>query len=119
MRIGVCLNPGHHPDRATSDNAEWDLQVIRWADELGFAEAWIGEHLTVPWEGCPAPDLLIAQAVRETERIRLGPASLNLPYHHPATLAHRLAYLDRITDGRLNLGIGAGGTLTDWQLFGI
>jgi alkanesulfonate monooxygenase SsuD/methylene tetrahydromethanopterin reductase-like flavin-dependent oxidoreductase (luciferase family) len=119
MRIGVCLNPGHRPGRRIRDNAEWDLQVIRWADELGFAEAWIGEHMTVPWEGVTAPDLLIAQALRETERIRLGTSSLNLPYHHPATLAHRLAYLDQIADGRLNLGIGAGGTLTDWQLFGI
>jgi alkanesulfonate monooxygenase SsuD/methylene tetrahydromethanopterin reductase-like flavin-dependent oxidoreductase (luciferase family) len=119
MRIGVCLNPGHRPGNRIADNAAWDLQVIRWADELGYSDAWIGEHLTVPWEGVPAPELLIARALDQTTQIRLGPAALNVPFHHPAMLAHRLAYLDQIAEGRLNLGVGASGTLTDWALFGI
>jgi alkanesulfonate monooxygenase SsuD/methylene tetrahydromethanopterin reductase-like flavin-dependent oxidoreductase (luciferase family) len=119
MKLGLCLNPGHRPGTPIRDAAEWDLQLIRWADELGYSEAWIGEHLTVPWESCAAPDLLIAQAFRETSQIRIGPASLNLPLHHPAMVAHRIAYLDHLSGGRLNLGIGASGTLTDWQLFGI
>jgi alkanesulfonate monooxygenase SsuD/methylene tetrahydromethanopterin reductase-like flavin-dependent oxidoreductase (luciferase family) len=119
MRIGVCLNPGHRPGQPIRENAAWDLQVIRWADELGFSEAWVGEHLTVPWEGCPAPDLLIAQALEQTSQIRLGPASLNLPFHHPAMAAHRMAYLDHLSGGRLNLGVGASGTVTDWQMFGV
>lgn len=119
MRIGVCLNPGHRPGNRIADNAEWDLRVIRWADELGYSEAWFGEHLTVPWEGVPAAELLIARAIGETSRIRLGPVALSVPFHHPAMLAHRLAYLDQIAAGRLNLGVGASGTRTDLELFGI
>lgn len=119
MKMGLFLNPGRRPGTPIRDAAAWDLEMIRWADELGYSEVWIGEHLTVPWESCPAPDLLIAQALKETTRIRLGPASLNLPLHHPAMVAHRIAYLDHLSDGRLNLGIGASGTLTDWHLFGI
>lgn len=119
MRLGVCLNPAHRPGMPVTESAAFDLQVVRWAEELGYAEVWFGEHLTVPWEACPAPDLLIAQALKDTETIRLGPASMNLPLHHPAMAAHRIAYLDRLAGGRLNLGIGASGTVTDWQLFGI
>lgn len=119
MKIGLCLNPAHRPGTPVIESSEGDLQLVRWAEELGYSEVWFGEHLTVPWEGCPAPDLSIAQALRETDEIRLGTASLNLPLHHPAMVAHRVAYLDKLSGGRLNLGLGASGTLTDWQLFGV
>jgi alkanesulfonate monooxygenase SsuD/methylene tetrahydromethanopterin reductase-like flavin-dependent oxidoreductase (luciferase family) len=119
MKLGLCLNPAHKPGTPVTESSDRDLQLVRWAEELGYSEVWFGEHLTVPWEGCPAPDLLIAQALRETSEIRLGTASMNLPLHHPAMAAHRIAYLDNLAGGRFNLGIGASGTLTDWQLFGI
>lgn len=119
MDLGIFMYPGHRPDKSLGEGAEWDLEMIRWADELGYSMVWIGEHFTVPWETCPAPDLLIAQALRETDRVRLGAGSHSLPYHHPAALAHRVAYLDHLSKGRLNFGIGASGTPTDLHLFGI
>lgn len=119
MELGLFLNPGHRPGTPVRDAVNRDLELIRWSEDLGYKDVWVGEHLTVPWESCPAPDLLIAQAFRETSQIRIGPASLNLPLHHPAMVAHRIAYLDHLSGGRLNLGIGASGTATDWQLFGI
>lgn len=119
MDLGMFMYPGHKPDKPLSEGAEWDLELIRWADELGYSQVWIGEHYTAPWETCPAPDLLIAQALRETDRVRLGAGSHNLPYHHPAALAHRVAYLDHLAKGRLNFGIGASGTLSDLHLFGV
>ena len=63
--------------------------MLRWLDELGYAECWIGEHHTAPWEPHPAPDLLIAQALMQTKNIRIGPGGFLLPYHHPAELANR------------------------------
>jgi alkanesulfonate monooxygenase SsuD/methylene tetrahydromethanopterin reductase-like flavin-dependent oxidoreductase (luciferase family) len=119
MDLGIFMYPGHKPDQPLGEGAEWDLELIRWADELGYKEVWIGEHFTVPWETCPAPDLLVAQALMETDRIRLGAGSHSLPYHHPAALAHRVAYLDHLSKGRLNFGIGASGTPSDLHLFGI
>jgi alkanesulfonate monooxygenase SsuD/methylene tetrahydromethanopterin reductase-like flavin-dependent oxidoreductase (luciferase family) len=119
MDLGIFMYPGHKPDMPLSEGAEWDLEIIRWADELGYSTVWIGEHFTAPWETCPAPDLLIAQALRETDRVRLGAGSHSLPFHHPAALAHRVAYLDHLSKGRLNFGIGASGTPTDLHLFGI
>ena len=73
MQFGYFAMPSHPPERPLKDGHEWDLQVIRWLDELGFTEAWIGEHHTAPWEPHPAPDLLVAQALMQTKNIRLGP----------------------------------------------
>jgi alkanesulfonate monooxygenase SsuD/methylene tetrahydromethanopterin reductase-like flavin-dependent oxidoreductase (luciferase family) len=117
MELGLFLMPSHPPERSLSDGARWDLEVLRRADALGYTEAWIGEHFTVSWEPCPAPDLLISRALAETQRIRLAPGAHILPYHHPAELAHRVAYLDHLSQGRLMLGVGASGIPSDWSMF--
>jgi alkanesulfonate monooxygenase SsuD/methylene tetrahydromethanopterin reductase-like flavin-dependent oxidoreductase (luciferase family) len=91
----------------------------RWLDQLGYAEAWIGEHHTAPWEPHPSPDLLVVEGFRQTEKIRLGPGGFLLPYHHPAELANRVAMLDHISGGRLNFGIAASGLPSDWALFNV
>ncbi|MGH7095697.1 MAG: LLM class flavin-dependent oxidoreductase, partial [Stellaceae bacterium] len=117
MQYGLFTMPSHPPERALHDGHRWDLQTLRWADELGFFEAWIGEHHTAPWEPHPAPDLLIAQALMQTSRIRLAPGGFLLPYHHPAELANRVAMLDHLADGRLNFGVAASGLPSDWAMF--
>ena len=117
MKLGLFLMPSHPPERSLYDGAQWDLEVLRRADALGYTEAWIGEHFTVAWEPCPAPDLLISRALAETQRIKLAPGAHILPYHHPAELAHRVAYLDHLAQGRLMLGVGASGIPSDWNMF--
>jgi alkanesulfonate monooxygenase SsuD/methylene tetrahydromethanopterin reductase-like flavin-dependent oxidoreductase (luciferase family) len=119
MDIGLFMMPGHPPERDVYAGIEWDLEQLSRADELGFTEAWIGEHFTVGWEPCPAPDLVIAQALRQTKRIRLAPGAHLLPYHHPAELAHRVAFLDHLAQGRYMLGAGAGAYMSDAKLFGV
>src|SRR5262249_45823831 len=119
MQYGLFTMPSHPPERSLYDGHRWDLQTLRWADELGFAEAWIGEHHTAPWEPHPAPDLLIAQALMETKRIRLAPGGFLLPYHHPAELANRVAMLDHMAQGRLNFGVAASGLPSDWAMFNV
>src|SRR3954452_14824899 len=104
MEIGYFTMPSHPPECGLKEGQEWDLQVLRWLDELGYQEAWIGEHHTAPWEPHPAPDLILAQAFLQTKNIRLGPGGFLLPYHHPAELANRVAMLDHLSGGRLNFG---------------
>ena len=119
MQFGYFTMPSHPPERPLKDGHEWDLQVIRWLDELGFTECWIGEHHTAPWEPHPSPDLLVAQALMQTKNIRLGPGGFLLPYHHPAELANRVAMLDHISGGRLNFGVAAAGLPSDWAMFNV
>jgi alkanesulfonate monooxygenase SsuD/methylene tetrahydromethanopterin reductase-like flavin-dependent oxidoreductase (luciferase family) len=115
----MFLMPNHPPERSMYDATQWDLRMIEEADKLGYTECWIGEHFTVPWEPIPSPDLLIAQALLRTKNIKLAPGAHLLPYHNPVELAHRVAYLDHLAQGRFMLGIGAGGTVTDWELFNV
>ena len=119
MQLGYFAMPSHPPERGLKAGHDWDLQVLRWLDELGYEEAWIGEHHTAPWEPHPAPDLLIAQALMETTRIRLGPGGFLLPFHHPAELANRVAMLDHLSGGRLNFGVAASGLPSDWAMFNV
>jgi alkanesulfonate monooxygenase SsuD/methylene tetrahydromethanopterin reductase-like flavin-dependent oxidoreductase (luciferase family) len=119
MDFGYFTMPSHPPERSLKAGFEWDLQTFRWCDELGFTEAWIGEHHTAPWEPNPSPDLLVAQALLQTKRLRIGPGGFLLPYHHPAELANRVAMLDHISEGRLMFGVAASGLPTDWSMFNV
>jgi alkanesulfonate monooxygenase SsuD/methylene tetrahydromethanopterin reductase-like flavin-dependent oxidoreductase (luciferase family) len=119
MQVGAFMMPSHPPERDIGEGLRWDLDQLALLDSLGFAEAWIGEHYTAPWEPCPAPDLLIAQALQRTEQIKLCPGAHLLPYHNPVELAHRVAYLDHMAQGRYMLGVGISALPGDLQLFGV
>ena len=119
MKLGAFVMPSHPPERGILDGVRWDLRQLAQLDRLGFHEAWIGEHFTAPWEPNPAPDLLIAQALLMTERIKLCPGAHLLPYHHPVELAHRVAFLDHLAQGRYMLGVGISALPSDLQLFDV
>jgi alkanesulfonate monooxygenase SsuD/methylene tetrahydromethanopterin reductase-like flavin-dependent oxidoreductase (luciferase family) len=119
MDFGLFMMPLHPPSRAFADAYDRDIEQIVLADKLGFREAWVGEHLTERWENAPAPDLLLAQALALTERIKLGTGVTLLALHDPVYLAHRLAMLDHMARGRFQWGIGGGAIPTDLSLFGL
>jgi alkanesulfonate monooxygenase SsuD/methylene tetrahydromethanopterin reductase-like flavin-dependent oxidoreductase (luciferase family) len=64
------------------------------------------------------PEIFIARALGETKQIRMGPAPVCLNQHHPAHVACRLAFLDHLSKGRLNLCFGAGSVTADQELYG-
>ncbi|MFJ8860936.1 LLM class flavin-dependent oxidoreductase [Streptomyces sp. NPDC102451] len=82
------------------------------AEELGFHAAYTYDHLAWrsfrdgPWFGA-VPTLTAAAAA--TERLRLGTLVTSPNFRHPVTLAKDLITLDDVSDGRITLGIGAGG----------
>lgn len=119
MKAGVFMMPSHPPERSLYDGHQWDLDHLELADKLGFHEAWMGEHFTAPWEPNPAPDLLIAQGLQRTKNIKLCPGAHLLPYHHPVELAHRVAFLDHMAQGRFMFGVGTSGLPSDWKLFNV
>ena len=65
------------------------------------------------------PEIFIAKAVAMTERIRFGPAPVCLQYHHPVHVANRLAFLDHLSHGRLNVCFGPGAIPTDMEVYGV
>ena len=127
LPLDPSLNTDKPPDAVTKVGfdctiplvGQVDLEELERLDSFGFEEAWIGEHFTSQWEPCPAPDLLIAQGLQRTTHIRLGSLGHLLSYHHPIELAHRVAYLDHMAQGRYNLGVGISALPTDHQLFAL
>src|SRR5262245_54959578 len=119
MEFGLFMMPLHPPHRGFADAYDRDIDQIILADQLGFREAWVGEHLTERWENAPAPDLLIAQALALTRNIRLGTGVTLLALHDPVYLAHRVAMLDHMARGRFQWGIGGGAIPTDLALRGL
>ena len=119
MQFGLFMMPLHPPHRSFADSYERDVEQIVLADQLGFREAWVGEHLTERWENAPAPDLLIAQALALTKHVKLGTGVTLLALHNPVYLAHRVAMLDHMARGRFQWGIGGGAIPTDMALFGL
>src|SRR5438477_11555311 len=106
-------------DDAWSESAVYDsdVQQMLAAESLGYQSVWIAEHHFNDYGLCPAPQVLAAFVAARTSRLRLGMGVSLLPLHHPVDLAEELAVLDVVSGGRLDIGIGRGGTLQDYQTF--
>ncbi|MDX6740488.1 LLM class flavin-dependent oxidoreductase [Actinocorallia sp. A-T 12471] len=103
MNVGVVLWPVH----------EWPEMGRVWqrAEELGFHTGWLYDHLA--WRGhSPWDEALtsLAAAAATTSRIRLGTLVTSPNFRHPLPTAHAIKTLDRISGGRITVGVGAGGT---------
>ena len=118
MQLGLFTMPLHPPGANFTETLKSDLAQIVALDEMGYDEAWIGEHFTSEWENIPSPELFIAQALALTKRIRLGTGVSCMPNHNPFVLASRIAQLDHMAEGRFNWGIGTGSFPGDMQVFG-
>jgi alkanesulfonate monooxygenase SsuD/methylene tetrahydromethanopterin reductase-like flavin-dependent oxidoreductase (luciferase family) len=101
------------PSREALLWAKSDLNVVleaaRHAEESGYDSVWVGDSLLARPRGEPL--LLLAGIAGVTTRVNLGTAVLLPLLRHPLSLAHGLATLDRIAEGRLIVGIGPGAEL--------
>ena len=119
MKFGLFMMPLHPPGRPPAETYDEDLDLVRRADRLGFSEIWVGEHMMLPWENMPTPELFIARALGETEQIVFGTGVVLLHFHDPVQVAHRIAMLDHLAKGRFMFGIGSGGTPSDAEMLRI
>lgn len=119
MKFSIFMMPLHHPTENPSLAFERDIELIRYCDELGYDEFFIGEHHSGGWETMPAPEMALAKASAHAHRIRLGTSVISVPFHHPFHVAERMAFLDHLTRGRAILGVGPCALVTDKNLFGL
>jgi alkanesulfonate monooxygenase SsuD/methylene tetrahydromethanopterin reductase-like flavin-dependent oxidoreductase (luciferase family) len=108
--------PIHPPGRVLAETLEENRELVLLADELGFTEGYIGEHITDAAENITSALIFIAWLLRETKRIRLGTGTINLPNHHPAMVAAEVALLDHMAKGRFLFGISPGGLPSDAEV---
>lgn len=86
------------------------LEQITYAEEMGFDSVWFSEHHFRPvWSHNSAPDLTLAAVSQRTSRIRLGIGVVLAPIHHPLHVAARMATLDILSHGRVDVGLGRTG----------
>ncbi len=119
LNFGIFLAPFHRPGDNPTYALRRDMELIEKLDELGFDEAWIGEHHSAGWEIIASPEIFIAAAAERTRNIRLGSGVTSLPYHHPLLVAQRFVQLDHMTKGRVMLGCGPGALVSDAYMMGI
>ncbi len=119
LRHGIFLAPFHPLDEDPTQAIHRDLELVEWLDELGYDEAWIGEHHSAGYEIIASPELFIAAAAERTRHIKLGTGVVSLPYHSPLMVANRILQLDHMTRGRVMFGVGPGLLPSDAFMLGI
>lgn len=119
LRFGAFIAPFHPPERRAAQTLLADLDLISYLDQLGFDEAWVGEHHSAGWETISCPEMVLAAAAARTSRIRLGVGVASLPLHHPFHVAQRFVLLDHLSGGRALCGVGSGALWRDSEMLGI
>ena len=135
MRIGVTV-PNVHETLAERTTIE---AVGRMADELGFDSIWCNDHLAIPSASGDAaaepayaaaygeqrgqniyePLIVLAYLAAVTRRVMLGTSVYLLPLRNPLLAARQAVSLDRLSDGRLVLGVGAGWLESEFEAVGV
>ena len=119
LDFGIFLAPFHPVNENPTLSLQRDFELIEWLDQLGYDEAWIGEHHSAGYEIIASPEVFIAAAAERTRHIRLGTGVSSVPYHHPLMLADRIMQLDHQTRGRVMFGVGPGALPSDAFMMGI
>jgi alkanesulfonate monooxygenase SsuD/methylene tetrahydromethanopterin reductase-like flavin-dependent oxidoreductase (luciferase family) len=118
MDLAYFTMPLHPLERPFVDTLREDREAFLLADRLGFAEAYMGEHVTDAIEPVPNSMMFLAWVAAETRNIRLGTGTVNLGHHHPAAVAAEAAMLDHMLQGRFLLGVSPGNLPSDAEVFG-
>jgi probable F420-dependent oxidoreductase len=128
VRFGLAL-PHYDFSRPDGAPVSWEglVNAARRAESLGFDSAWISDHFFLslaryggPDEPYGSPEALTALAglAAVTDRIRLGTLVLCAGFRNPAILAKSAVTIDLLSEGRLDLGLGAGWYEDEYRAFG-
>ncbi|MBI3636461.1 MAG: LLM class flavin-dependent oxidoreductase [Candidatus Rokubacteria bacterium] len=122
MKFGIFYElqlPRPWTERSEYQLLQDALAQIELADRLGFDYAWAVEHhFLEEYSHCSAPEVFLGAASQRTRRIRLGHGIIQLPTNHPLRVAERVATLDLLTGGRVELGLGEGQGPVELHPFG-
>ncbi|MEX2488188.1 MAG: LLM class flavin-dependent oxidoreductase [Pseudomonadales bacterium] len=123
MKFGVFYE--HQLPREWEESSEHtlikqSLDEIELADRLGYDYAWeVEHHFMEEYSHSSAPEVFLAAASQRTKNIRLGHGIIQLTTNHPARVAEKVATLDLVSDGRVELGIGEGSSVTELHPFNL
>ena len=109
MKFHLAINMERIDDTLDmKDVAKHTLEMVQMADRGGFRIAWAAEHHALEMTIAPNPFSILTWWAGHTNNIRLGTAVIAAPYWHPIKAAGEAAFVDLISGGRLEFGIGSG-----------
>ena len=113
--LTIGLSPSPEEDAV---RIEQQIEQVCYAEALGFGDVWLTEHYFTG-ESVYNDSLMFAAALAmKTEKIRIGFAVVQMPFHHPVRLAVQLALLDNLSKGRIDVGIGKGTVYNEYEFVG-
>ncbi len=118
MKLGYFTMPMHPLERSPTDTLREDREAIILADQLGFHDAFVGEHLTERSENITNSLLFLATLISDTKNIKLATGTTNLSQQHPVLIASHAAMFDHLSKGRFIFGISAGALKCDAEALG-
>ncbi|MCZ6646513.1 MAG: LLM class flavin-dependent oxidoreductase [SAR324 cluster bacterium] len=121
MEFGYfTLSDNRYPDnpRSAEQFIEDIYEQALHAERVGLHSAWIGEHHFNLLGVNACPNILLAKLAGATTRIRLAPAVVVLPLHHPLHVAEQWATLDLLSGGRVDFAAGRGYDRLEYAPFG-
>ncbi len=120
MKVGVYFDLRNPPQwrQDPSRLYGFTIEACQEAERLGADSVWFSEHHLFDDDYLPQPLTFAAAVAARTKTIRLGTAILIAPLHHPAEIAEQCAIVDLISAGRLDLGLGTGYRIPEFELFG-
>ncbi|MDM0020957.1 LLM class flavin-dependent oxidoreductase [Variovorax saccharolyticus] len=120
MEFGVFIlaqQRGYHQTSQQVINNSIEQTVV--AEQAGFNNAWYAEHHFNNYSLSPSPLMMVAHMAAKTKRIRLGTAVCILPLYQPARFLAEVGFVDTVSNGRLDLGVGSGYQEFEFERFGV
>ena len=115
MRLGIFMMPMHALGRDYTQTLREDRETVILADQLGFHDVFIGEHLTDISENITNSMQFLATLIHSTKNIRLGSGTCNLSQMHPVLVACQAAMFDHLSNGRFIFGVSPGALPSDFE----
>jgi alkanesulfonate monooxygenase SsuD/methylene tetrahydromethanopterin reductase-like flavin-dependent oxidoreductase (luciferase family) len=121
VRIGLFVDLRNPPAwrRPWGDLYGRTLERLEEADRLGLGAVWLTEHHLFEDGYLPQPLTVAAAIAARTRFMRIGTAILQAPLRPAVDIAEQAAIVDILSGGRLELGLGAGYRIPEWQAFGV
>ena len=119
LRIGIFDWIDHNTSLSLTETYEQRLRMLELAEEGGIWGYHMAEHHGTPLAVAPSPNLFLAAAAQRTQRMRLGPMVQLLPLYNPLRNIEEACFLDNLTGGRLELGVGRGVSPEELEIYGL
>jgi natural product biosynthesis luciferase-like monooxygenase protein len=105
--------------RKESDTIREQIDLMQAAEGIGFTTVWGAEHHFSEYGFLASNAVTLAAVAEKTKTLRLGSAIVVLPFNHPIRVAEEYAFVDNLSGGRLDFGVGRGYQPMEFKYFGV